>query len=97
MHIVTEVTYNIVCMRVTIDVSYTHHQQGLLLVPVYRPAILGALWDVSWQATRLSEHANLDVDDKSCPSGVQETGVVYDTSGLICAHLEKFGDHLIYA
>jgi hypothetical protein len=91
------VPYNIVCVRVTVDVSYTYNQQRLLLVHVYRLAILCALWDISWQTTHLSKHANLNVDDKSCPSGVQETVVVHYINALLCTHLEKFGDHLKYA
>jgi len=91
------VPYNFVYVRVLVDVSYTNNQQRLLLVHVCHLAILCALWDISRQTTHLSEHANLNVDDKSCPSGVQETTVTRYTNGLLCTHLEKFGDHLTYA
>jgi hypothetical protein len=36
-------SYNIVCMRVTVDVSYMYNQQRLLLVYVYRLAVLCTL------------------------------------------------------
>jgi hypothetical protein len=94
---VAGVPYNIVCVRVTVDVGYTHNQQRFLLVHVYRLPTSCALCDIRWKTTHLSEHANLNVDTNSGPGGVRETVEVHYTNGLLCTHLEKFGDHLNYA